>query len=472
MTTQTDFDQTVAAWLDGMGRTEMRSAAVDAALESARGLGQRRGLRGALAGAQAWPKTQRHARIPHIPARILLVAAFVAALAAAAVIGAGVYLQQRPTLGGGGWITVSDHAGGEVHVLSPDGADQRAGGGRGSNYCSHLSPAGDQLAYSVRHQGLFFESLNGTGRRQIGRFNNYGYKDGIWSPDRARLAYRASGANGAISRLEVVSMPDGTVTTPLTATNDLVSEAAWSPDSRRLAIASARDGQGSIEIVGLDGTRLGSIGPLRLSEEVSMAWSPDGSNLAYLTMTASGATSLVVADLRTGTPHELMTGFILVDPGEQPWSADGQWLALSRIDGNVLIVRADGTQRTVVPATAPAGYWSARWSPVDDIVAIRDGGSILTLHADGTNRRSHPVGPDRHAWDFDWSPDGSRFAVGEVDNLSGALRVTTHDASGDMAPVLIATYPTVGNAPASNSPVAPAGLALICLSWEGPPNGP
>ena len=56
------------------------------------------------------------------------------------------------------------------------------------SFCPNLSPDGSEVAYSVRFGGLFFEPLGErTGRRHIGRFSQFGFMDGVWSPDRSHL---------------------------------------------------------------------------------------------------------------------------------------------------------------------------------------------------------------------------------------------------------------------------------------------
>jgi Tol biopolymer transport system component len=403
---------------------------------------------------------------PHVPVRVLVIAGLILALIAAALVGVGTFREPRPVLGGGGWITVSLN-GDVIHVLAPDGSVDRATPKRAGQFCSHLSPTGDRVAYSVRFQGMFVESLDGTGRQGIAGFSNFGWMDGIWSPDRSRLAFRTNEANGLWQELKVLSIIDGSVTTVFkTNLDDLLSEGAWSPDSQRVAVAHGRGGEGTIEVIGRDGAIQSTLGAPPMADSVTLAWSPDGSRLAAITQTGAPA-SVVVIDLATGTRDEVLTGDVHADPGEQVWSPDGKWLAVQEGGGNLLLARADGTDRRLVPVGPLLDGWRAEWSPARNEVAISDGDAVRVIGLDGTERVLDKLAARAPTWNLDWSPDGSRIVVAELDDASGAIRVTTRDAAGGETPVVVAAYQGLGNAP-----VPPSALPGICLSWDSPPAQP
>jgi len=90
MTTTTDFDRVVAAWLQEAGSTHLDDRVADTAFAKARALRQRRGIRASLLGPGAWPVSGRRwgfsALSPAVRVAIL-VALALGMLAGAAAVG-------------------------------------------------------------------------------------------------------------------------------------------------------------------------------------------------------------------------------------------------------------------------------------------------------------------------------------------------------------------------------------------------
>ena len=100
------------------------------------------------------------------------------------------------------------------------------------------------------------------------------------------------------------------------------------------------------------------------------------------------------------------------------FSPDGQRVAFNTMsseqDGDIVLVDADGTDRTVL--AGPGDDWAATWSPDGDSIAfVRGGGGIWIMAADGSHvRQVSPDGvPDR--WPS-WGPD-DRIAFVVDDDL-------------------------------------------------------
>jgi len=151
-----------------------------------------------------------------------------------------------------------------------------------------------------------------------------GFRDLVLSPDGRKIAFIAHGDVFA------ASAKDAGNATRLTANSFNESQLAWSPDSKRLAYVSDRDGPGHIFIYDLareSETPLTS-GPLYDSKPV---WSPDGTRVAFVrdsreihvTDPQSKADTLLVSKkLRTLTPM-----FREESANSLSWSPDGTWLA-------------------------------------------------------------------------------------------------------------------------------------------------
>jgi TolB protein len=161
------------------------------------------------------------------------------------------------------------------------------------------------------------------------------------------------------------------------------------------------------------------------------AWSPDGKRLAYVS-TKDGAYDIHVRDLEAGTVHNLTMNGIW--NGNPTWSPDGAWIMFdSAREGalwsddlreknywnfrNLFVVRPDGTELRRL--TRLPGYnGSPSWSPRGTRVAFssdRGGGTynVFTMGLDGEDQRQLTY------WDIDevgagggyarWSPDGTRL---------------------------------------------------------------
>lgn len=454
MTTRDRFDDVVAQWLVESGPADIRAAAVEQAIGIAAQRPQHRGLRARL-GDRPWQASRGRTA--------LVIAVAVLALVAITVV-VGMFLLRQPPTPGSGWISVSSSVS-AIHVLSPDGATDRSFS-RFHSSCPKLSPDGADVGYAIRFKGFHVTRLADESHRQVGSSSTFGYREGVWSPDRAYRSFRS--IDGAAQVLNVAAVFDAVDPAPRallsTTTEDIVSEAAWSADSTRVAVAHGRDGQFTISILDLGGVATASIGPFSIGPDAAQsmlsAWSPDGNRLAYTDL-VDGALVVQVIDLARGTRSTVASGFGDF-PAASPWSRDGRWLAVTGTDGRLVIVSADGQNRVTGPAVAAdveQASAAIKWSPVDDVVAIRTSTGLSTVRPDGTNRIDVQAMTGSNQWDFAWSPDGARIVVAE-DRGSAGLVVTNVDATGQSAPIHVATYQTQDNAPYA-----------LCLSWDGPTAG-
>lgn len=163
-----------------------------------------------------------------------------------------------------------------------------------------------------------------------------------------------------------------------------------SPDGRRLAFGTSRDGNAELWLAEADGQR-----PRRLTEhradDVRPRWRPDGEVIGWLS-SRSGAARVWVVDPQGSAPRPLRPDVAGEVDLDFAWSPDGARVAVTvragaetRVDvldgGGRLVGRLDVPGVDEQPAWSPDGGWIA-WS------AEREGERDVWLaRADGSGAR-------------------------------------------------------------------------------------
>jgi Tol biopolymer transport system component len=204
------------------------------------------------------------------------------------------------------------------------------------------------------------------------------------------------------------------------------TDPAWSPDGRRVAFASAREGSFDIFVMQADGT-----GTRRLTatadNDQGPTWSPDGSQIAFARSKDGGHVWVMDAD---GAGARRLTDD-LASELEPAWSPDGRWIAYSRRapgtdSREVWIARPDGSGRRQVTSLG-AQTFGPDWAPDSERLAFyaaREGVryDIFTIGIDGNGLR-RLVRSSEDVLEPAWSPDGRELAFAR----GGAIVVTTLD---------------------------------------------
>jgi TolB protein len=180
--------------------------------------------------------------------------------------------------------------------------------------------------------------------------------DAVWSPDGKRLAFTLVKQSGTQGDLDVYTIAaDGTDLKPFATTGEKLSHEespAWSPDGKRIAFSSTREGNQEIflapcPLVEEEPGRRQTGTPLRLTNDPSLdthpAFSPDGSRIVFATA-RWGDLEIAVMDADGSNLIRLTNSAGLDD--YPVFSPDGRHIAFtSNRDGNfeIYLMAPDGT---------------------------------------------------------------------------------------------------------------------------------
>ncbi|MGD8397920.1 MAG: DUF885 family protein, partial [Anaerolineae bacterium] len=306
--------------------------------------------------------------------------------------------------GDNGTIAFTSYRDGEakIYAMHPDGSGVTPLSRTGLRDTRPTwSPDGQRVAF-VRRLGqanheLFVMNADGSGATRLTDLPDSVESEPAWSPDGTRLAFIS---NQRLSSLMVsgrfhvwVMNADGSDPRLLADLGGTNASPDWSPDGRRIAFDSNRDGNYEIYLIDADGCN-----PVNLTahpgNDVSPAWSPDGARIAFVS-DRSGDQEIYVMDA-DGTNVTRLT-FVEGYDKSPAWSPDGEYLVFYGMhdahNTEVYRIRADGTELVQLTAAAdfdgfptwqatgiaPAagsvaeGPAAAPGSPVDEATAALEG---------------------------------------------------------------------------------------------------
>ena len=253
------------------------------------------------------------------------------------------------------------------------------------------------------------------------------------TPEPSELVVFTSGRSGDpnISDIFFVN-PDGSNTRHF---SDFIEEsftawgAAWSPDGSQIAFVSNSAGNDDIYVVNVDGSDLRQLTDHPAADQYP-AWSPDSSQIAFQSRRDDNwEIYLMDAD---GENEQRLTDAPGSDWGSN-WHPDGGSLVfVSSRDGTNDIFRMDlETLEAVNLTNTPETEENPGWSPDGALIVfgryVNENSEIFVMNADGSDVRvlTDSIGQDTNP---SWSYDGSKIAFSS--NRDGDLEIFVMNADG------------------------------------------
>jgi Tol biopolymer transport system component/DNA-binding winged helix-turn-helix (wHTH) protein len=211
----------------------------------------------------------------------------------------------------------------------------------------------------------------------------------------------------------------------------------WSPDGRKIAFSSNREGKHKIYVMDADGSNVRRITD-NLAEDVNPSWSPDGSRILF-DSERDGNREIYVMDADGGNQVRLTRNNAL--DSTAAWSPDGSLIAFAsnRDTGppynpynlDIYVMNADGSNvRRIVDD--PEYDVGPQWSPDGRKILFISGRTgnfdVYEMNADGTGQRNLTADNDKPDGAPVWSLDGNSIAFAR--RVDGKNQIFVMDADG------------------------------------------
>jgi Tol biopolymer transport system component len=235
--------------------------------------------------------------------------------------------------------------------------------------------------------------------------------------------------------------PDGSHLTKLTDSTSLNTAPAWSPDGKRIAFSSTRNGNNQIFVMNADGSNA-----MQLTSDYENdypVWLPDGEQIAFRTSDTRGLWWWRINNIKTREVtvfSEPTYDFFFQTPA---WSPDGQRIAYmslveqkQRNDGSsqIHVKSIDGSNDIALTNDIWANI-NPIWSPDGKKIAFlseRDGTynrlALYVISADGQDIRKLTEPNYFYRNKYTWSPDGTQIAIDSGDVSIGKIYIIDLDS--------------------------------------------
>ncbi|HEY1016292.1 MAG TPA: hypothetical protein VGE07_26515, partial [Herpetosiphonaceae bacterium] len=260
------------------------------------------------------------------------------------------------------------------------------------------SPDGSLVAnYDYAGDGaqIYLVDIAAESVRETGVLTNSSPDSFFWSPDNSKIAFVThddDAGDDSDQNIWVIDAASGEMRQITTKGGvDTFQTLAWSPDGKEIAFLASRDDQNSVLVVGQDGS-----GERPVFEDFAgfMVWLPDG-RLLVNGSCGSAFNNLCEVDLAGGEAKLLLE--VDQDLFVSGLSPDGKWLMAEKLQDNSLLLVDLATGKEELVSKPPSNddflYWGT-WSPDGKYVTYRPGGgrdSTTFVYEPGAGQPARPL---------------------------------------------------------------------------------
>jgi Tol biopolymer transport system component len=319
--------------------------------------------------------------------------------------------------------------------------------------CAPMAMAANEIAYRCDLDICLLDPANPGAVTNLTDNGETSYDEKpIWSPDGTKVAFVSDFTTSGHGEKQVFVMPvaGGEDTINLaTQISDFPKESktiddlAWSPDGSRIAFTRGNNaGDDKVWVENADGT---SVFPLEIGgggAKRHPAWSPDSSKIAYAVV-KNEPEQVYVAPSIGGFGQPIGKGH------EPTWSPNGSHIAFDTYNSgfgyvDLHIVNPDGSGTPLIVTPSPYTEWTFNaWSPDGGRIAYRSTAAsgattYRVMNADGGGDHPLAVPGEANLFSASWSPDGSRLVyegalISEISKDN--LYLVNADGSGSAQPL-------------------------------------
>src|SRR5262245_53772420 len=227
----------------------------------------------------------------------------------------------------------------------------------------------------------------------------------VGSKANGEIWFRVGGGDGG-SRIESVAADGARRRVVFEGEPTRVAQVAWSPDGTKIAYQDPIVDERGIFVANADGTD-----PVRLTKGVNDAWpswSPDGTRIVF-----------------SSTRYDPEIGECT--PGDD-----------ARCPTDLYIVNVDGSNMVRL-TVGPSNAYQAAWSPTGDEIAYTKSDGyvaaaptvVAVMNVDGSDRRDVSTGDGGNDFRPTWSPDGTQIAFAAIRNEDWGIWAVDADGSAE-----------------------------------------
>jgi len=213
-------------------------------------------------------------------------------------------------------------------------------------------------------------------------------------------------------------------------TNNLAEDESpeWSPDGKKIAFASNRDGAKNIYVMNADGSDVVRLTNGSVGDEAPV-WSPDGTRILFGSM-RDGNLEIYIMN-SDGSEQKRLTFNSVVDSGPAQFSPDGQKIVFSRsgaIEGDayynfdIYTMNIDGSdvrQLTFDPEYDAGPHWSPDGSKIAFVSGREKNFDVFVMNADGTDEINLTKDRENDSPNG-WTPDSKQIFYNVQPLVQGA----------------------------------------------------